>query len=304
MGKASKRKKERREQGFNKETVEQEKKIWENKLFQYIGLGVLVVLVLVVTVSLANHYAESESSKNDLENGVADQELQEDLQDGEEDDGIENIAENNEGADETDEPDISKPEEDDVSENDTDNDGVAREGESELMDKPIVTIEMEGGGIIKAELEPGIAPNTVKNIIHLIEDNFYDGLIFHRVIPGFMIQGGCPEGTGTGNPGYSIKGEFSSNGHDNNLSHERGILSMARSPMPDSAGSQFFIVHKESSHLNGEYAAFGRVIEGMDEVDRIAAIPTGANDRPETEQVIKKITVDTFGIKYEEPEKL
>ena len=169
---------------------------------------------------------------------------------------------------------------------------------------PIVTIEMENGDIIKAELYPTIAPNTVKNFIDLINKNYYDGLIFHRVINGFMIQGGCPEGSGMGGPGYSIAGEFTSNGFTNNLKHERGVLSMARAMNPNSAGSQFFIMHKNSPHLDGQYASFGRVIEGMENVDKIAETKTGFGDRPKKEQKIKKMTVDTKGVEFEAPEKL
>ncbi len=172
------------------------------------------------------------------------------------------------------------------------------------LNNPIVTIEMENGDIIKAELYANIAPNTVKNFIDLINKNYYDGLIFHRVIKGFMIQGGCPEGSGMGGPGYSIAGEFTSNGFTNNLKHERGVLSMARAMNPNSAGSQFFIMHKNSPHLDGQYASFGRVIEGMENVDKIAETKTGFGDRPKTEQKIKKMTVDTKGIEFEAPEKL
>ncbi len=169
---------------------------------------------------------------------------------------------------------------------------------------PIVTFEMENGDIINAELYPEIAPNTVNNFISLINDGFYDGLIFHRVIKGFMIQGGDPEGTGMGGPGYGIKGEFTSNGFKNDLAHEAGVLSMARSMMPDSAGSQFFIMHKDSPHLDGDYAAFGKVIKGMDVVDKIAETKTDRSDRPKEEQKIKKVTVDTFGEDYPGPEKI
>ncbi|MCR5769552.1 MAG: peptidylprolyl isomerase [Lachnospiraceae bacterium] len=172
------------------------------------------------------------------------------------------------------------------------------------MSNPIVTIEMENGKTIKAELYPEIAPNTVNNFISLINKGFYNGLIFHRVIEGFMIQGGCPDGNGTGDPGYSIKGEFTNNRFTNNLKHERGVLSMARSMFPDSAGSQFFIMHKDSPHLDGEYAAFGKVTEGMDVVDAIASTPTDYYDRPYETQKMKKVTVETFGTEYPEPEKL
>lgn len=172
------------------------------------------------------------------------------------------------------------------------------------INNPIVTIEMENGDIIKAELYPNIAPNTVKNFIELVNNGFYDGLIFHRVIKGFMIQGGCPEGSGMGGPGYSIAGEFTSNGFTNNLKHERGVLSMARAMNPNSAGSQFFIMHKNSPHLDGQYASFGRVIEGMDVVDSIAETKTGFGDRPKKEQKIKKMTIDTKGVEFEAPEKL
>ena len=167
------------------------------------------------------------------------------------------------------------------------------------MSNPIVTLEMENGGVIKAELYPDIAPNTVANFVTLVQSGFYDGLIFHRVIPGFMIQGGDPQGTGMGGPGYAIKGEFARNGfRQNNLKHSRGVLSMARSMMPNSAGSQFFIMHANAPHLDGDYAAFGRVTEGMDVVDAIANTPTGFQDRPVQEQRIKKATVETFGENY------
>lgn len=170
------------------------------------------------------------------------------------------------------------------------------------MANPIVTIEMENGGIIKAELYPAKAPNTVNNFISLINHGFYDGVIFHRVIEGFMIQGGDPQGIGIGGPGYSIKGEFSRNGFKtNDLKHERGVLSMARSMLPNSAGSQFFIMHQNSPHLDGDYAAFGKVIEGMDVVDAIATTATDASDRPLDDQVMKKVTVDTHGVKFPEP---
>ena len=167
------------------------------------------------------------------------------------------------------------------------------------MTNPIVTITMENGGVIKAELYPEIAPNTVANFVNLVEQGFYDGLIFHRVIPGFMIQGGDPQGTGMGGPGYTIKGEFARNGfRQNNLKHTRGVLSMARSMMPNSAGSQFFIMHANAPHLDGDYAAFGKVTEGLDVVDAIAATPTGFQDRPVQEQKIRTATVETFGEQY------
>lgn len=170
------------------------------------------------------------------------------------------------------------------------------------MANPVVTITMENGDVMKAELYPETAPNTVRNFISLIGKGFYDGLIFHRVISGFMIQGGCPEGTGTGGPGYSIKGEFSQNGFDNELKHKPGVLSMARSMAPDSAGSQFFIMHKKAPHLDGAYAAFGQIVEGMDVVDKIAQVPTDYMDRPMEEQKIQSVTVDTLGVEYPEPE--
>ena len=172
-----------------------------------------------------------------------------------------------------------------------------------MAQNPIVTIEMEDGGTIKAELYPEIAPNTVNNFISLINKGFYDGVIFHRVIPGFMIQGGDPKGMGTGGPGYSIKGEFTRNGFKNDLKHERGVLSMARAMAPNSAGSQFFIMHKNSPHLDGQYASFGKVLEGMEVVDAIANTRRGPNDKPLTPQVMKKVTVETFGVEYPEPEK-
>ena len=172
------------------------------------------------------------------------------------------------------------------------------------MKNPVVTIEMYDGSIMKAELYPEIAPNTVRNFISLIESGFYDGLIFHRVIENFMIQGGCPDGTGMGGPGYSIRGEFTDNGFENNLKHTAGVLSMARAMNPDSAGSQFFIMHMKAPHLDGDYAAFGQVIEGMDVVDQIANVKTDYRDAPYKKQVMASVTVDTFGEEYPEPEKL
>lgn len=176
--------------------------------------------------------------------------------------------------------------------------------EIEMSSNPIVTIMMENGDVIKAELYPEIAPQSVYNFISLVKQGFYDGLIFHRVIKGFMIQGGDPEGMGFGGPGYHIKGEFAMNGFANDLKHTEGVLSMARSQHPDSAGSQFFIMHKNSPHLDGSYAAFGKVTEGMDAVNRIAETETDYQDRPRTEQRMKTVTVETFGVEYPEPEKL
>lgn len=169
---------------------------------------------------------------------------------------------------------------------------------------PIVTIEMQSGDIMKLELYPEIAPNTVNNFISLINKGFYNGLIFHRVIRGFMIQGGDPDGNGTGGPGYSIKGEFTYNNFDNKLKHTAGVISMARSQRPDSAGSQFFIMHKDSPHLDGSYAAFGKITEGMDVVNKIAESKTDYSDMPLEPQVMKKVTVETFGTEYPEPDKL
>ena len=171
------------------------------------------------------------------------------------------------------------------------------------MSNPIVTIEMEDGGVMKAELYPETAPNTVNNFISLIKQGFYDGVIFHRVIPGFMIQGGDPKGIGVGGPGYCIRGEFSANGFQNNLAHSRGVLSMARTMAPNSAGSQFFIMHEDSPHLDGQYAAFGKLIEGIEVVDKICSVRTDYNDKPRIPQVMKKVTVDTFGVEYPEPVK-
>ena len=173
-----------------------------------------------------------------------------------------------------------------------------------MAQNPIVTIEMENGGIIKAELYPQVAPNSVNNFISLIQKGFYDGLIFHRVIPGFMIQGGCPDGTGMGGPGYSIKGEFAQNGFANDLKHDRGVLSMARAMHPNSAGSQFFIMVEQAPHLDGQYAAFGKVIEGMEVADEIVSAKRDWNDRPRVDQRMKKVTVETFGVEYPEPEKV
>lgn len=172
-----------------------------------------------------------------------------------------------------------------------------------MSKNPVVTITMENGKTMVAELYPEIAPNTVNNFISLIKKGFYDGLTFHRVIYGFMLQGGCPDGTGMGGPGYSIKGEFAMNGFENNLKHTEGVLSMARSMMPNSAGSQFFIMHKNAPHLDGQYAAFGKITEGMDVVNEIAGVDTDFNDKPLDAQIIKSVTVDTFGVDYPEPEK-
>ena len=169
------------------------------------------------------------------------------------------------------------------------------------MSNPVVTFEMDNGKVMKAELYPEIAPNTVNNFISLVNKGFYDGLIFHRVISGFMIQGGDPLGKGIGGPGYSIKGEFASNGFKNPLLHERGVLSMARAANPNSAGSQFFIMHEDAPHLDGAYAAFGKLIEGFDVLDEIASVRTDYNDKPRIPQVMKKVTVDTFGTEYPEP---
>ena len=173
-----------------------------------------------------------------------------------------------------------------------------------MAQNPIVTIEMEDGGVMKAELYPDTAPNTVNNFIHLVQKGYYDGLIFHRVIPGFMIQGGCPDGTGMGGPGYSIKGEFAGNGFRNDLIHDRGVLSMARTMAPDSAGSQFFIMVEKAPHLDGQYAAFGKVIQGMEVADAIVSAKRDWNDKPRQPQRMKKVTVDTFGVDYPEPEKV
>ena len=172
-----------------------------------------------------------------------------------------------------------------------------------MAKKPIVTITMANGDVMKAELYPEIAPNTVNNFISLVKKGFYDGLIFHRVINGFMIQGGCPDGPGMGGPGYSIKGEFAQNGVNKSLKHEAGVLSMARAMHPDSAGSQFFIMHKAAPHLDGAYAAFGKITEGMDVVNKIADTDTDYSDRPLDEQKIQSMTVETFGVDYPEPEK-
>jgi len=173
-----------------------------------------------------------------------------------------------------------------------------------MSQNPIVTITLENEKIIKAELYPEIAPNTVNNFISLVKKGYYDGLIFHRVIKGFMIQGGCPDGNGMGGPGYGIKGEFTMNGVKNDLKHDAGVLSMARAQNPNSAGSQFFLMHKHSPHLDGQYAGFGKVIEGLEIVDEIAEVKTDYSDRPATPQVIKSMTVETFGVEYPEPEKM
>jgi peptidyl-prolyl cis-trans isomerase B (cyclophilin B) len=172
-----------------------------------------------------------------------------------------------------------------------------------MSKNPIVTIKMQDGGVIKAELYPDIAPNTVNNFIYLVNKGFYNNLIFHRVIPGFMIQGGCPNGNGMGGPGYQIPGEFTANGYTNDLHHTRGVLSMARAMDPDSAGSQFFIMHADAPHLDGQYAAFGQVLEGLDVVDKIASTKTGWGDKPLTPQIMKKVTVETFDVDYPAPKK-
>ncbi len=176
--------------------------------------------------------------------------------------------------------------------------------ETKQRQSVLLTIEMENGGVITAELYPEIAPETVKNFVYLVNKHFYDGLIFHRVISGFMIQGGCPQGTGTGGPGYGIKGEFAGNGVPNPLAHDRGVLSMARAMHPNSAGSQFFIMVEKAPHLDGQYAAFGKVVKGMEAADAIVAAPTDRNDKPIMPQRMKHVTVDTFGVTYPEPEKI
>ncbi len=173
-----------------------------------------------------------------------------------------------------------------------------------MAQNPVVTITMANGDVMKAELYPEIAPNTVNNFISLVSKGYYDGLIFHRVIAGFMIQGGCPNGNGMGGPGYSIKGEFKQNGFKNTLKHTEGVLSMARAMNPNSAGSQFFIMHQNSPHLDGQYAAFGKVIEGLEVVDKIAQVGTDWQDRPMVPQIIESMTVETFGESYPEPEKM
>ena len=173
-----------------------------------------------------------------------------------------------------------------------------------MAQNPVVTITMANGDVMKAELYPEIAPNTVNNFISLVSKGYYDGLIFHRVIAGFMIQGGCPNGNGMGGPGYSIKGEFTQNGFKNTLKHTEGVLSMARAMNPNSAGSQFFIMHQNSPHLDGQYSAFGKVIEGLEVVDKIAQVGTDWQDRPMVPQIIESMTVETFGESYPEPEKM
>ena len=169
---------------------------------------------------------------------------------------------------------------------------------------PIVTIKLNNNKTIKVELYPQIAPNTVNNFISLVNRGYYNGICFHRVIPGFMIQGGCPEGSGRGGPGYTIRGEFTSNGFKNDLKHTRGVISMARTMAPNSAGSQFFIMHEDSPHLDGQYASFGKVVEGIDAVDDIASTKTDWSDRPYDDQIMLEVTVDTFGVSYAEPEKM
>jgi len=172
-----------------------------------------------------------------------------------------------------------------------------------MAQNPVVTFEMENGATMVAELYPDIAPNTVNSFLFLVQSGFYDGLVFHRVIPGFMIQGGCPQGVGTGGPGYHIKGEFSGNGFENNLKHERGVLSMARAMNPDSAGSQFFVMVAPAPHLDGQYAAFGKLTEGLDAADSIVSTKRDSMDKPLNEQKIKTVTAETFGVAYPAPEK-
>ena len=184
-----------------------------------------------------------------------------------------------------------------------DRSAIAKKGDN-MANNPIVTFEMADGKTFKAELYPDVAPNTVNNFISLVGKGFYDGFMFHRVIAGFMIQGGDPKGVGTGGPGYRIRGEFSANGVKNPLKHTRGVLSMARAQSPDSAGSQFFVMHADADYLDGQYAAFGKVIEGMDVVDAIASVPTDFRDKPLREQKMKKVTVETFGVQYPEPKKV
>jgi len=282
MGKASNRKKQKRAE---KERIEQEEinkpqaGFFQRREVKY-GLLALVLIVLAISAYLAvyglgdpgqgEEQALSENSEEVGEPGVDDSEAEEAGESGENGEALEEA-----GA----EQDEDSP-------------------------RPVVTIEMEHGELIKMELKPEIAPQTVKNFIYLIEDGFYDGLTFHRVIPNFMVQGGCPEGTGQGGPGYNIKGEFSANGHQNDLKHTRGVVSMARSQMPDSAGSQFFIMVEDDPALDGEYAAFGQVIEGMEEVDRIVAVERDDADKPLEGQVMKEVTVETFDEDYEPPEKL
>jgi peptidyl-prolyl cis-trans isomerase B (cyclophilin B) len=178
------------------------------------------------------------------------------------------------------------------------------ERRTDMPNNPQVTFEMENGEELKVELYPEVAPNTVRNFISLVQQGFYNGLIFHRVIPGFMIQGGCPQGSGMGGPGYRIKGEFSKNGFNNSLKHDRGVISMARSASPDSAGSQFFIMTDSAPHLDGQYAAFGKVISGFEEIDRIVAVKRNYSDKPLEDQRMKQVTVDTYGVDYGEVEKL
>ena len=202
-------------------------------------------------------------------------------------------------ADETGTPETTVPQSEQTTDKPETEETTVANGEN-----PIITITMQNGGVIKVELYPDVAPNTVNNFISLAQKGFYDGLIFHRVIPGFMIQGGDPEGMGYGGPGYAIKGEFSANGFENELTHTRGVISMARSSAPDSAGSQFFIMVEDAPHLDGEYAAFGKVIEGMDVVDEIVAADTDANDKPYDDQIMQTVTVDTRGVDYPEPETL
>lgn len=193
-------------------------------------------------------------------------------------------------------------EQENQTENENETEQNNQEGQLNKDENPVVTITMENEEQIVIELYPDIAPNTVNNFISLIEDGFYDDLIFHRVIPDFMIQGGDPDGNGTGGPGYSIKGEFNSNGFDNDLKHTRGVISMARSQSPDSAGSQFFIMVSDSPHLDGDYAGFGEVVEGMDTVDDIVSVERNDQDKPLEDQVMKKVEVDTKGFEYDEPE--
>ncbi len=264
MGKASNRKKINREKRTQASQEPPPKKFWQQNWVKYGALALGVIVLVLSAYLILDGTGLLGTEQEEVEEAAADTE----------DPGQNDAASGEEGRDD------------------------------ETSSKPIVTIEMAGGELIELELEPEVAPNTVDNFIHLIEEGFYDGLTFHRVVPDFVIQGGCPEGTGQGDPGYNIPGEFAANGYENDLKHTRGVVSMARSELPDSAGSQFFIVVDDSPELDGEYAAFGRVIEGMEVVERIVQVERDSVDKPLEEEVMQKVTVETFGVEYDPPTKL
>lgn len=257
------------------------------KKYKYLVMCIITITVMFIIAGCGTDNDQDSRDTNNNENE------EQNNQSGNEEDTSDNSMTNDNANDET---------EQETNEDNHNNNVQIEDQDYSSESNPIVTLTMENGGEIEIELYPEVAPNTVANFISLVEEEFYDGLIFHRVIPGFMIQGGDPEGIGTGDPGYSIPGEFEANGFDNNLIHERGVISMARSQNPDSAGSQFFIMVKDSPHLDGEYAGFGKVTSGIEVADDIVDVDTDQADKPKKDQVIESITVDTKGIDYEEPE--